>query len=185
MWGGVPLGNLLKNGGGGRGKASSPLLPAETSLYLAGTGAGGRGQAEYKTGYRLEVHPYNIYYWRRMNHFPIYGPLAVEGRSGGGGEISLTRRNIYVLLKDVLMDWQRYRQGLPALLSSPLGDLSGHWSSLAAWMPGPVSAIFQLNLNVSSAQGREGAIPREEGGDKRGKKKKIKPNPTQTPCISR
>jgi len=107
-------------------------------------------QAEHKTGSGLEVHPYNIYYWRRMNHFPIYGPLTVEG-----GEISLTRRNIYVVLRDVLTGWQRCRQGLPAPCSAP-GDRPAHVCPQHHAAP-------QLILSVSSA-------PQHKGG-----------NPTRTP----
>lgn len=138
------LEDLLKN------RSFLSTFPHRSSLYLAGAGAGGRGpRAEYQTGYRLEVHPYNIYYWRRMNRFPIYGPLTVDGRRGG---ISLAERNIYVLLKDVLMGWQRYRQELPGL-SSLLSDLPGHWSSLDACS---CSSYFLLNLNVSRPRARRG-----------------------------
>lgn len=135
-------------------------------------------QAENKTGYRLEVHPYNIYYWRRMNHFPIYGPLTVQGRWGGRREISFTRRNIYVLLKDVLIDWQRYRQGLPGLLSSLPSDLPGHWSSLQPGCLFPFQPFSSLISTHHQPKGKKGRVQGRRG-------KKSEKNKKEQTYISR
>lgn len=130
-----------------RGEMLGGRVPPEHFFLSPAQDPEAEGQAEHKTGSGLEVHPYNIYYWRRMNHFPIYGPLTVEG-----GEISLTRRNIYVVLRDVLTGWQRCRRGLPAPLSAP-GDRPAH-------VPPQHHAAPELILNVSSAPQHKGANPR-------------------------
>lgn len=71
----------FKKIGGKKKTLFSPLSPLDLPLSRRRRNRGPRaeGQAKHKTGYRLEVHPSNIYYWRRMNHFSIYGPLTVEG----------------------------------------------------------------------------------------------------------
>lgn len=142
----------------------APFNPWTTLFFspVQEPGATGRGAGRvYKPGYRLEVHPYNIYYWRRMNRFAIYGPLTVGGREKK--KISLTRRNIYVLLKDVRTDWQRSRQGLPVLLRSLPSDLPGHWSSL---QPGCLSPFQPFSSLISTYHQPKGEKGRFQGREK-------------------
>lgn len=89
-----------------------------------------------------------------MNHFSIYGPLTVEGM--GGKKISLTR-NIYVLLKDVLIGWQRYSRGcqLSSALLSVTSQATGPAGSLDVC---PRSSRFP-------ASSRQITSPRAKRGD--------------------
>lgn len=121
-----------------------------------------------------------------MNHFPIYGPLAVEGRERGGEKkISLTRRNIYVLLKDVLTGWQRYRQGLPALLSSLPRDLPGHWSSPQPGCLSPFQPFSNLILIYHQPKGEKGRFQRRGGvGREQPPKEPTKPKPISFQVIT-
>lgn len=124
--------NLKIEGGKNSIRTSLPLSPPGCPFISPAQEPGPRaeGQAEHKTGYRLEVHPYNIYYWRRMNRFSIYGPLTVEGTGRGGGEGNLINKKYICSAKGCAHGLAEVQQGLPALLSSPLCDLPGHCSSL-------------------------------------------------------